>query len=202
MAKFKEIEIKWDASSVKRLDFNEKVKTFLNKKYKHNKISVAGFDYYYESKDAYVGRHRHSRDHNELTVKARVSKKSTTIRKEINIKLAPDASPMVVQEFMSELGFGKVMPIYKDCDIYFIRDGKYVIDIVWYTVSSPKVKGPDKIFIEIEVHEAPLKKSLKMLDKWKKFLYTNFNISDSDVINQSLYEIYSGNKYRITKGRK
>lgn len=200
MAKFLEIEIKWDASSVKRPAFNKEMLAHLkHRRLKHNLVQVAGFDYYHSSKEGHVARHRHGSITNELTVKSRVSNRSTTVRREINLKLAKETSPIEVQEAMEELGFNKTLPIFKDCDIYFIKDGKYVVDVVWYKVSSPRYKGPDKLFIEVEVHEAPEKTSIKMLNNWKKFLYSTFGISDKDIVNESLYEIYSGKRYRMSR---
>ncbi len=200
MAKFKEIEIKWYASGVKRSDFNQKIVAYAKaKKQKFRLVQVAAFDYYHSSKDGHVARHRSGGNTNELTVKSRVSNKTTTVRREINLKLAKETSPIEVKEAMEEWGFTKTLPIYKDCDIYFIKDGKYVVDVVWYKVSSPHLKGPDKHFIEVEVHEAPEKTSLRILNNWKKFLYSTFNITDKDVVNLSLYEIYSGKRYRMSR---
>ena len=196
MAKFKEIEIKWDATNVDRTAFNKAVRRYAKGK-KTRFISVAGFDYYHESPEGYVARHRHGSTTNELTVKARVSKKSTTIRREINLKLAKETSPIQVQELMTELGFRNCLPIFKDCDIYFIQDGKYTVDIVWYKVSCQD--KPPKNFIEVEVHEAPVKESLKILEKWTKFVES---LGAGAVMPLSLWEIYSGRQYRMSRNRK
>jgi adenylate cyclase class IV len=199
MARFKEIEVKWDASKIERGSFNRALRSYAKGK-KYHKVVVAGFDYYYTSKDGYVVRHRHGINSNELTVKARVSKKSTTVRREINQKLPKESSPLSIKEFMSEIGFDKVMPIFKDCDIYFIKDGKYVVDVVWYRVTCGDAKP--RLFLEVEVHEAPEAVSLTILQKWKKFMQINFNLTDADIIHESLYEIYSGKRYKISKANK
>lgn len=196
MAKFKEIEIKWNADKVERQVFNKAIRRYVKGK-KYRKVVVAGFDYYYSSREGYVLRHRHGAMTNELTVKARVSNKSTTVRREINVKLAKDVSPIQIQEMMGELGYDKALPIFKDCDIYFIQDGKYMIDIVWYRVTCGD-KEP-RVFLEVEVHEAPINVSLSMLRRWKRFLNDNFGVTDSDIVNESLYEIYSGRRYRMSK---
>lgn len=199
MAKFKEIEIKWDAATVEREAFNKAIKRHIRGK-TYRKVVVAGFDYYYESQDGFVARHRHGSTTNELTVKARTSKQSTTVRREINLRMAKETSPIQMQEFMKELGFPKVLPIFKDCDIYFIQDGKYMVDIVWYLVKCADKQ--QRFFIEVEVHEAPLKRSLDLLTKWKKFLANSFSITDQHIVNESLYEIYSGKRYKMSKVRK
>lgn len=199
MAKNEEIEIKWNATSselrkpVERSAFNSAIRRYIKGK-KSRKLVVAGFDYYYPSKRG-APRHRHGSITNELTIKARLSKKSTTRRREINLKLDLSTSPIQVQDFMKEMGLGKVLPIFKDCDIYFIQDGKYVVDVVWYRV---KVDGfADRDFIEVEVHEAPVGSSIATLNRWKKWLKQEFGITDADIVNESLYEIYSGKKYNM-----
>jgi adenylate cyclase class IV len=192
----KEIEIKWSGESVERSIFNKAIRKYAKGK-KFSKVVAVGFDYYYTSKNGYVMRHRHGANTNELTVKARISEQSTTVRKETNIKIAKSASPIQIQEFCKELGFGKVLPVYKDCDIYFIQDGKYLVDVVWYRVSCNRVNHP-RVFLEVEVHNAPERASLAILNKWKAFMLKNFELNDKDVINESLYEIYSGNRYRMS----
>ena len=88
---------------------------------------------------------------------------------------------------------------FKDCDIYFIQDGKYIVDVVWYRV---KVDGfSDRDFLEVEVHEAPVGSSIATLNRWKKWLKTEFGITDTDIVNDSLYEIYSGKKYNMAARR-
>ncbi len=195
MAKNEEIEIKWNAGKVERERFNLTIRKYIRvNKRKSSKLMIAGFDYYYPSKRG-APRHRHGSTTNELTIKARLSKDSTTRRREINLKLAKDTSPIQVQDFMKELGLGKVLPIFKDCDIYFITDGKYVVDVVWYLV---KVDGfADRIFIEVEVHQAPVGASIALLNKWKRWLKAEFGVEDSDIEQKSLYEIYSGKTYNM-----
>ena len=195
MAKDKEIEIKWDGTSVERRAFNKAIRMYAKGK-KFTKVPAAGFDYYYTTKDGYVLRHRHGANSNELTVKARVSTSSTTVRKETNVKIHKASYPIQIQEFAKELGFGKALPIFKDCDIYFIQDGKYMVDVVWYRVTCGDAKP--RIFLEVEVHEAPEKASLSILNRWKSFMLSEFNLTDKDIIQESLYEIYSGNRYRMS----
>jgi adenylate cyclase class IV len=199
VAKNEEIEIKWSGYSteldkpVERSDFNKAIRKYVRGK-KFRKLTVAGFDYYYKSNRG-VPRHRHGSTTNELTIKARLSKKSTTRRREINLKLAKETSPIQVQDFMRELGITKILPIHKDCDIYFIQEGRYIVDVVWYRVT---VDGaPTRDFLEVEVHEAPVADSLKILGRWKKWMYDEFGITNKDIENESLYEIYSGKRYNM-----
>lgn len=195
MAKWKEIEIKWNARRVRRAAFNKAMRAHLRGK-KWKLVTIAGFDYYHIN-GPNVLRHRHGATTNELTVKARTSNSSTTVRKEVNVKLPPSVSPVLVREMMAELGFDKILPIYKDCDIYFVKDGKYIVDIVWYRASCDGTRRMD--LIEVEIHNAPIKTSIAMLNKWKKFLSESFGLTDFDIINDSLYEIYSGKRYRMSR---
>jgi adenylate cyclase class IV len=196
VAKDKEIEIKWDGTRVERRAFNKAIRVYAKGK-KFTKVPAAGFDYYYTSADGYVLRHRHGAGSNELTVKARVSKRSTTVRKETNVKITKASSPIQIQEFCTELGFGKCLPVFKDCDIYFIQDGKYLVDVVWYRVTC--MDAAPRLFLEVEVHGAPEAASLSVLRRWKAFMFKNFGLTDKDVIHESLYEIYSGNRYRMSR---
>jgi adenylate cyclase class IV len=201
MAKLKEIEIKWDASSLSRAAYNKKVTEFLSKhSYKAEGKHAYGFDYYYESDSGRVARHRQGSDLNEITIKARLSNKSTTVRHEANIKITEDMPVTEVERALNLMGFNHSFSIYKDCDIYFIQDGKAEISIVWYVITVPKsqYKVAAKTFFEIEVHNVPEKESLKILNKWKKMLAENvLELSKKDIISESLYEIYTGKKYRL-----
>lgn len=202
MGKHEEIEIKWNAFStelkrpVERTAFNAAIKKYVRGK-KYRKVVVAGFDYYYTSPEGDAPRHRHGAITNELTIKARLSKKSTTIRREINVKLAKETSPIEVQAFMTEIGFDKCLPIHKDCDIYFIEEFGVIVDVVWYRVTCGTHQVRD--FLEVEVHESTKKKSMEVLGKWKSWLHREFGVTDKDIVNQSLYEIYSGKTYKMAR---
>lgn len=202
MAKLQEIENKWDAEKVERLTFNQSLVSYLKKqKIKFKFLSVKGFDYYLSSKTGHVIRHRVGKSTNELTVKARMNKQSTTIRAEGNIALSSTNDLREVHGTLRLLGFDNIMAIYKDCDIYFFDDGIAELSVVWYVV---KYKDRhDRIFIEIEIHGLPQKSSMKYLNKWSKIFYQMFGISKTDIVPHSLYEIYSGKKYRmVTKPKK
>jgi adenylate cyclase class IV len=196
MAKDKEIEIKWNATKITRHAFNRAITSYCKGK-RSRFVHAEGFDYYHTNSLGYVIRHRHGACTNELTVKARVSGTSTTVRKETNVTIAKSSSPIQIQEFATELGFRKVLPIYKDCDIYYVEEGKYLVDVVWYRVTCANITP--RLFMEVEVHDAPEATSLKILNKWKTFMTTNFGLTDKDIIHNSLYEIYSGNRYRMSR---
>ncbi len=193
MAKHKEIELKWSADHVNRKDFNRKIEKLLKKlglEYKF--LAAHGPDYYYSNKDGYTARHRDGGDTNELTVKLREGSDHITVRKEINVPLAKEATAMDVRALLKGLGFDDDVHIHKSCDIYFIKSQKADIDVVWYKVTGGG-KRP-KVFVEVEVGHLGKKDSLKILKKWAKMLEKMFNLKDQSDL--SLYEIYSGRRYR------
>lgn len=191
--KHKEIELKWSADHVSRKEFNAKLKTLLVKNGLEFKfLPVDGPDYYYSNKDGYAARHRGGTDTNELTVKLREGNCGITVRKEINVPLAKEATAMDVRALLRGLGFEDDVQIHKSCDIYFIKSDKADIDIVWYRVTGGG-KRP-KVFIEVEVGHLGKTDSLKILNKWAKTLEKMFKLKDRSDL--SLYEFYSGKLYR------
>jgi adenylate cyclase class IV len=196
MAELKEVETKWDAEVIPRHIYNKAIRLFLRgKKVPYRFLQVDGFDYYFTSKTGHTLRHRVSKNTNELTVKARLSKKSIKIRMEGNIRLTKDNDLKEVHGTYKLLGFKEDVSLYKDCDIYFLKDGKADISIVWYLVKKAGFK--DRALMEVEVHGITEKKSMKKLKQWEQIMYQLFKLSDKDIINQSLYEMYSGKQYRM-----
>jgi len=196
VAKHKEIETKWNANQVKRPVFLKKIKNHIRtNKLKFDYLFAAGYDYYYVNKEGRAPRHRIGATTNEITCKARLSDKSIEVRKEINIPLARDASPYDVQAFFELIGFKRTTPLYKTCDIFFIQDGEASVDIVWYKTTAKDHKIP-KVFVEVEIAGLPTRKSKKLLKKWKRTMKDLYGLTDDDISPDSLYEIYSGKKYR------
>ena len=195
MAKGKEIETKWNADAVRRGVFLDKIKDHIKtSKLKHDYLFAAGYDYYYENQEGRAPRHRIGGTTNEITCKARMNDDSIEVRKEVNLALAPEVSPHDVAAFMELIGFKRVLPLYKTCDIFFIEDGGGSVDIVWYKITKSKI--PPKIFVEVEVGGLPTNKSRKLLAKWKGIMKDLYGLTDDEISPDSLYEIYSGKKYR------
>lgn len=195
VAKHKEIETKWEADEVSRQQFLTKIKRHIKvNKFKYRYLFAGGYDYYYSNKEGRAPRHRIGSTTNELTVKARLTDKSITVRKEVNIPLAADATPFDVLAFFELIGFKRVLPIYKTCDIFFIKDGKASVDVVWYKVTHAH-KAPD-FYVEVEIGGLNTRKSKKLLKRWKKVMFDLYGLTDNDISPDSLYEIYSGKKYR------
>ena len=205
MAALKEVEIKWKAEKIGKNEFKNKMIKYLTQHgFQYENKEAKGFDYYYESAQGRVARHRQSPDLNELTIKARVSKTSTVVRHEANVRLSDEVPLKEVETALKLMGFQPVFPIYKKCDIFFIQDGEAEVSVVWYVVTYPKDKKVrPKVFFEIEVHDIGEKTSLSLLKKWKAVVAeTLLGLSDKDIEPNSLYEIYSGKKYRVEKTNK
>lgn len=196
MAKFKEIEVKWKADKVLRNQFNRLIRFYLkNNGYIYKFINAIGPDTYYVNKHGQTVRHRISKDVHELTSKLRLDKNSITSRKEVNVKLAHNQSTEEVAELLSMVGLQKQFHIVKDCDIYFISGSRAHVSIVWYKVTSSNNPKP-KTFIEVEVEGLSQQKSLKVLGTWVERLSKMFELNSRDISKKSLYEIYSGKRYK------
>ena len=195
MARHKEIETKWNAESVKKEDFAKNMRKYLkDNSYSFTDLQVGGYDYYYRSKGGYVLRHRTGADSNELTVKARIKSNSIKIRKEVNVKISEEATPLDVSAMFKLLGFKQEFAIYKSCDILFVKDKNAEVSIVWYKVT----KSGDRLrtFMEVEVDWVPQKESVRILNKWTKIVEHLFKLGPEHVSPDSLYEIFSGKRYR------
>ena len=202
MAKFKEIEVKWIADFIKRDDFNRKLRKFLaSKEYLYRFVRVEGPDTYFSDELGRTIRHRISKNTHELTSKMRIYKNSIKARKEVNVRLALDQPVEDVFELLGMVGLKKVLAISKDCDIYFISGSTAHVSIVWYTVYEKKSKN--KVFVEVEVEGLSHRRSLKVLRMWMDRLKDMYGLTDKQVSDESLYELYTGKRYhKVTKGAK
>lgn len=180
---------------MKRNVFLAKLTQYLKtNKFKHEYLFAAGYDYYYSNAEGRAPRHRIGGMTNELTIKSRISSKSIQVRKEINVPLAPEASPDDVCALMKLMGFKRILPIYKTCDIFFIKDGRASVDIVWYKIT--RSKAAPRVFVEVEIGGLPMNQSKKLLKKWAILMENMCNLKPDERSFDSLYEIYTGRKYR------
>lgn len=178
-----------------KIFFSKKIKKFFDKSdIKYNFLLAEGPDYYYSNKEGYAIRHRNSADVNEVTLKLREKENTITVRKEINIPLAKESTALDVRTFLQSIGFNDDVKIHKSCDIFFVKEKNADIDIVWYKVTSAGRRP--KIFIEIEVGQVGETNGLKILKKWANILEKMFKLKEKSDL--SLYEIYSGKKYRTS----
>jgi len=176
-------------------------------------IVVDGPDTYYSHPDGRVVRHRHDAGGthiDELTVKMRNSETSVVDRVEVDLKLGEKIKPDDVRAFLATLGFEEEMILMKHAHIIWIEgngirgtSGRVPgVTLCIYNV-TPIVRnyidyGKTKYFIEVEIdkEENNLPAAMETLSKWKERLEKWYagKIEQSDL---SLYEIYSGKKYRI-----
>lgn len=200
MAKHKEIEVKWRAEGVDRNGFNREMRRLLKQQDCSFKfLRVKGPDTYF-TRGSDVVRHRISKNTHELTIKLRIYKKSIKARKEVNVKLSLDQPIEDVVEFLGCLGFKKKIKLVKDCDIYFIVQPNGVhASIVWYVVEDEA--GNLRRFIEVEIEGQSHHRSLAVLDFWLKRIHKTFGLTDKDISDDSLYEIYTGKRYLNVKKR-
>lgn len=196
-----EIETKWSGAGISRENFL-KVMRALKKRtdlhtgctYKHD----TGPDIYMNNKLGYVARLRFTSDKKEITVKARLSKTDITKRVEYNIPLDESADLKSVQEAWHFLGFDSKVEITKTCDVFdFKLNSGICLHVAYYVVRTKNHK--DRIFIEVEPENGTVKQKMKALKEWSKLVSSMLGLQDSNIINQSLYEIYSGHQYRAYK---
>jgi adenylate cyclase class IV len=195
-----EIETKWDARQINRSAFNRFVWSVIDS-VPHEKWSfqtTGGPDHYFANPLGYVARHRDGQDLKELTVKARLDQSDITVRIEHNIPLDLKlAKAQVVHAFLRTSGYQKQVTITKDCDIYKFKMKRSPVEVVvvWYEVFCEG--HPKRAFIEVEVDGGSNKQRLKMLAYWTRLLESKLKLKKTMVIKDSLYELYTSNKYRM-----
>lgn len=195
-----EIETKWDATKIPRAKFNRFVWSVIDEE-KHLEWtfkSAGGYDHYFVNSLGFVARHRDGDDLKELTVKARLDDNDITVRIEHNVALDPKhATIQSVHGFLKTSGYQKRVSIHKDCDIYRFKTKNSPVEatVVWYEVTCPE--HPPRTFIEVEVDGGSKKQRLKVLKQWTRALEKGLKIGKKQVSQESLYEIYTGLKYRL-----
>lgn len=195
-----EIETKWEAEKISRSSFNRFLWSMIDQVDHHGWTfkSAGGFDHYFVNSLGYVARHRDGDDLKELTVKARVDSEDITVRVEHNIALDGKAATLKsVHGFLKTSGYQKLVSIYKDCDIYRFKMKNSPVEatVVWYEVTC---KGrPKRTFIEVEVDGGSKKERLKILKMWTRLIQKGLKLGKKQISQESLYEIYTGLKYRM-----
>lgn len=182
------------------------------------KIEVSGTDIYYKrGRDVVRQRIGHTEfPSNELTVKVRKSKKSIEDRHEVDLTFDKKTRPIDVQQFLKLTGWKEEVSLVKTNHIYFFKekgwngmrvdtpekDQWWGFDVAIYDVTlSPPGLHESRRFVEIEIHkDGPMPMDarahhLKLLSHSLKM-----GLGLGEPLNESLYEIYTGNKYRIQKG--
>lgn len=197
MAKHKEIEIKWNIPGVSRKIFNDRLGKYLAEaKIAYKVVRAKGDDIYYRIGDNNPLRHRFSGGVHELTAKGRLSMDSITVRVEKNLAFKDEVDPLDVHLTLKLVGFKVDVQIYKDCDIYNVDDNGREVQIVWY--KATKDHKTWRYFLEIEIPNLNQRESMRLLKKWRDPIENMFGITQVDVEMNSLYEVYSGRKYKVS----
>lgn len=188
-----EIEAKMDAIDVSTSDF---LKWMFKQPNIERYVVISSPDEYYESGD-YVVRQRGDDAHHELTVKLRKSDNSTRDRVEIDLKFAQSTTPDDVRAFLKSVGFKKAFTLTKLAHIFWVQFTKDLkVSFVIYNVVSDSHPGVRR-FIEVEAEKGSSvthETAKKHIRNIVKTLQTEFKLGEP--MNDSLYEIYSGKKYR------
>lgn len=145
MSEFLEIETKYDAEHISRLEF----KALANSLAPTSFLYVESKDVYYTKGESEFLRYRmpaEGSERSELTFKKKHVAANNQVRTEVNLRVDLN-KPELLKAFCEGLGYGFNFSVFKMCDIYFFEDG----DIVYYSVVDEA--GKTRSFLEIEVKE-------------------------------------------------
>lgn len=192
----RELEVKLAADDVCISDFNRWCWARGPAKYEH----VIGPDTYYVQGQN-VLRHRQNSRAGELTVKRRTSAKSTKDRVEIDLRFDGTTTANDVKRFLAATGWEPAFNVVKDCHIFWF-DGKPGFEAVIYDVRCVFPDGQEtkpRRFVEFEIHKADSfdPRALFVLKDLEKEARLSMNMGPTET--ESLYEIYSGKRYRLVK---
>ncbi len=183
MRNFLEIEVKYDATGISKEKFETFMNKFTSKAVKGKYLN--GVDVYYNKGKSAI-RHRHTDENQEITVKKRHSRNSTTVRTEANVALDELPQTESLGTFLRLIGYKPRVSLKKEYLVYRTDYMAGHVEFVWYRVRS---KGkPTRSFIEIEV--SGTKDDLGILEDFKEVLEKGLGLSQKKILNRSLYEIY------------
>jgi len=204
MDRYSELEHKWDGTHITVPDFHRWA--LAQGPYQYKRIDA--IDTYYIQGDNVV-RHRRDGDAGILTVKCRKSSKSITDRVEVDLLFAPSISEADVATFLVASGWKRHLSIWKDAHIYWLKHGKNAVStFALYDamkLSSKQEGRPLEIdsprrFLEAEIEKHSIasdQMGLELLKDWREKLTKEFKLGAP--LNDSLYEIFSGGKYKIAR---
>lgn len=184
--KFLEIETKYDASNIERVEFKKLMRSLKPK----SLVVVESSDVYFvRSADDFI-RYRMPIENGddkraELAFKKKHAQSNNIVRTEVNLRVDPN-DPETVVAFVEGLGYKRNFSIYKMCDIYYFDD----CNIVYYNVVDDD--GKPASFLEIEVKEDAgigEEAAWGILQKYEKLL-SPLGISAQKRKKLSLYEMY------------
>lgn len=195
--KYFEVELKFFADHIKWTDFSKFISNYRNKIIK--KTLVEGPDTYFRNRNEIVRYRTNLLDYHELTVKKRTSKKTTTVRHETDILLDKNTNPRDVEEYHLNCGYHKEFTIVKKCLIIYLTHKSKLGTMVIYDIYKIGEKSKKQRFIEIEGDKIQnLKQNKEFLKFWTNEL-KKINITNKNICNLSLYELFSNRKYKLRK---
>lgn len=201
-AEHRELEVKLDATGLHPDDFNRWCSLRRPSQYLH----TVGTDVYYRQGKNVL---RHRKDPaggpGELTVKLRTSTKTTRNRVEIDLKLAASVGADDVARFLEATGWTPVFSVVKDCHIFWFSELTPAVEAVYYCVRCFKPDGIElapRTFVEFEIHKADSNhpKARSVLSDWEKA--ASKSLQSMPLVHESLYEIFSGERYNVTKRKR
>jgi predicted adenylyl cyclase CyaB len=147
MSEYLEIETKYDATDIKRVDFKVLAENLGQSQFRY----AESRDLYYVKSEEEFLRHRtpsstDATGKSELTFKKKHADGNNLVRTEVNLRV--DHTPLhTVKTFCEGLGYKFNFSILKYCDIYVYDDA----NIAYYTVLDENRKSAS--FIEVEANE-------------------------------------------------
>jgi len=187
---FLEIECKYDANSIDRLEFKQLAESLNPKSFTY----VESSDIYYVNKDGLFLRYRMpvknmDDPRAELTPKIKHTDRNNIVRTESNLRVDLN-SPERVENFCNCLGFERNFSIYKLCEIYRYDSAT----LVYYIVRDED--GKHQNFLEIEADEETTEteeQGMEIIQKYEKLL-APLGINAQKRKRLSLFEMYKQDK--------
>ena len=184
--KFLEIEAKYDASEIDRIEFKSLMKSMGAK----SLLYIEGKDIYYVKGDNEFLRYRMPINNGtdrraELTFKKKSVNRNNNIREEVNLRVDLN-SPELVEAFCEGLGYSRNFSIEKWADIYYFDDA----NIVHYYVFPES--GKMATYLEVEAAEdigLTEKEAWEVVQKYEKLL-APIGINPQKRKKLSLFEMY------------
>lgn len=189
-----EIEAKLDATGVNVDEFRRWASDKLPERY----LKITSPDVYYRQGDNVVRHRQHPDGKHELTVKLRKSEKSTRDRLEIDLKFAQGISVIDVHTFLVNTGWQEEFNLTKTAHIFWFQEGGTHLTVVIYDVWRPYKEREFRRFIEVEAEKGSavtVEHAKKRVNAWVKEIQAKFKLK-GEALNDSLYEIYSGKRYK------
>jgi adenylate cyclase class IV len=182
--KFREIELKYDASNIALSAFKHLIEAKGNIR---KNLLVSSYDDYFVDSSGNFLRYRHKEGRGELTIKRKLSDQNNNQRVEVNVPTDGNNLPTITQ-FAGLLGYKHNFCVYKTCQVYWIDN----VVVVYYVVYNDEWIEQRR-FIEIEADEDLSWESeahaLKAVEDWEKVL-APLGIKPQNRLKKSLFEIF------------